>query len=436
MKAARSRVTWAFLVLMAAAVAAQGASPGGGRPSASKADPFPIAAGALGDKGMQVLWQTELMLDNEPPLANLWLCGRFLVGRAADNRLFAINAATGVRLWSRQVAEPYQKVWQPAVDKDNLWVATTTKLLGIGGLDGKQLLTVDLDFSPAGQPLTNGAHVFIPDAKGWLQAVSILHRGVSWGRWTDDAVTAAPALDSSLVYFGSQSGVVYASTQNVRRIQWEHQTEGAIVADLQHTKTGLVLVASLDYTLYAFAGPSGRVAWKYNAGEPLRKTPYAIGNQVFVFTPEAGLTTLDATSGKKQWTLADGADFVSADTETVYVIGRSGRLLAVSRTDGKVKFDFALRPGTLVAVNETDSGIVYLATPNGAIMAIARKGLPAEEKKPEPAETPTPTPPEHKKPPTADTKKPAGDETKPPEVKETPAPAPAEAKPAEPAPAK
>jgi outer membrane protein assembly factor BamB len=418
MKAAGRRATLAFLVLMMAAVAAQGAAP--------KPDPFPLPAAALADKGLQVLWQTELSLDKEPPLADLWLCGKFVVGRAADNRLFAINAGTGVRLWSQQVAEPFQKVWQPAVDKDTLWVATTTKLLGIEGLDGKRLQAIDLDFSPAGRLVTNGAHVFIPDAKGWLQAVSVLHRGVSWGRWTDDAVTAAPTLDSSLVYFGSQSGVVYASTQNIRRIQWEHQTEAAIVADLQHTKTGLVLVASLDYTLYAFAGPSGRVAWKYNAGEPLRKTPYAAGNQVFVSTPEAGLTALDATSGKVQWALADGADFVSADPETVYVISRSGRLLAVSRTDGKVKFDFAPKPGTLVAVNATDSGIVYLATSGGAIMAIARKGLPAEEKKPEPAETPAPAPPGNKKPPTADTKKPAGDETKPPEAKEPPAPAPAQ----------
>jgi outer membrane protein assembly factor BamB len=186
--------------------------------------------------------------------------------------------------------------------------------------------------------------------------------------------------------------------QNTRHVVWEHRTEGAVVADLARTETGLILAASLDYLLYAFQGPSGRIVWRYNAAEPIRKTPHTVGNQAFVFTKEAGLTALDAANGRVQWRLAEGADFISADPKVVYVLNRTGDLVGINRPDGKVRFTLSPEKGTLAAVNDGASGVVYLALPGGQAMALARKGLADETKKTEqPQETreepTTPVPP-------------------------------------------
>jgi outer membrane protein assembly factor BamB len=391
-------------MVLAQAPAARGAAP-----AAAKPQVFPVSPASLAEHGMEVLWQTDLLLEPSAPLARLWLCGKYLVGDDRDHVLHAVKAATGVRLWSKRVAEPFQSVWRPAVDKDNLWVATTTRLIGIQGEDGRPIRVIDLDFAPTGRPVTNGIHLFVPDAKGWFEAVSLLDKVVPWGRWTDNSVTAGPVLDSNLVYFAGQNGVVYASAQNVRNVSWEYKTEGPVVADLQRTKAGLILVASLDYTLYAFQGASGRLAWRYSAGEPIRKTPYTAGNQVFVFTQGAGLTTLDASSGRPQWTLADGVNFLSCGPETVYVLTRAGALVALSRGDGKARFALPIRPGTIAAVDETDSGALYLALPDGHVMAAARKAEP-EEKKPQ---AHAPAAPDAKKPDTPGAAAPAPDAKKP-----------------------
>ena len=393
--------THGLCLVLVVAMGMAGLLPAGCTPSAARARgeaaTLAVAPVVLADNGMEVLWQTSMLLDPGTQLTGVWLCGDFLVGLGSGNRLYAANAATGVRLWSDQAAEPHETVWPPAVYKTDLWVATTTRLIGYQGYDGKRMGmglrdtdgrllpaadpsqrgskgdSLPLDFAPAGRPVTNGAHVFIPDGKGWLQAVSITPRVVSWGRWTEDVVSAGPAVDSALVYFGGRNGMVYASMQNIRRVVWDHQTEGGIVADLKRTDSGLVLAASLDYTLYAFQGTSGALRWRYNAGERIRRTPYAIGAQVFLFTAQAGLVALDETNGRAVWRLAEGDDIFGADADTVYVRSRGNDLLAVNRADGKVRFGVPMRRGTLVVANETGNGILYLVQPNGQILATAKK---------------------------------------------------------------
>ena len=432
MRAVRSLAI--FTLLLVAGVL--GAMPLGAETPAPKPAVFPLSAAALSESGLEVVWQTEVLTPPDPVLSNLWLSGRFVVGRSADSRVFVIGGSSGVRLWSRQMAEPFQKVWEPAVYKDELWLATTTKLLGFKGFDGAPIASIDLGFAPAGKPVTNGTLCFIPDSKGWLQAVSMVPRTVSWGRWTEDAVTAGPVLDTTCVYFACQDGTVFASTQGIRHVQWEYKTEGAVVADLQKTKSGMIIVGSLDYTLYAFAGPSGRIAWRHNVGEAIRKTPYAVGNAVFLFTKEAGLTAIDGTNGRAKWTLPEGADFLASNAQTAYILGRNGQLIAVNRADGKVNFSVPLAAGAITAANQTDNGVIYVGMPSGLIAAIAKKGE-VQAKKGEPAEAPKADAPSVKKPAPME-KKPAGADTKKPEGAGEAKPAeakPAEAKPAEGVPA-
>jgi outer membrane protein assembly factor BamB len=331
-----------------------------------------------------------------------------------------------LRLYSTRVAESYQTVWAPAASKDVLWVPTTTTLWGFQGPNGRDAGHTKLDFAPTSGAATNGSEVFMADAKGWLQAVvtsntfvdwnywvggpvtagavinegvtRAIHdsesepadynmnvqgpdvkgwQGVDWGRFTDEPITARPVLDNSLVYFAGHDGVVYASLQSRRNVLWEFKTEGPCVADLTRTKNNLILVPSLDYTLYAFAA-GGRTAWRYNAGEPLNKKAFTAGNQVFLLSDEAGLTVLDTAAGKKQWTLQQAANFVSSGPQTVYLISRRHELMAVNRADGTVKWSLPLPPHIMYAPNEADNGILYLITPAGKLEAIGRKGASQE----------------------------------------------------------
>ena len=164
-------------------------------------------------------------------------------------------------------------------------------------------------------------------------------------------------------------------------------------------RSGLILAASLDYQLYAL-GAGGREAWIYHAGEPLRNKPYSTGNQVFLFSDEAGLTVIDAGTGKAKWTSArKGPSSSPPIADTLYILDRSRNLVALARVDGKVKWSMPLPRWALYTPNESDNGYIYLCSPGGQMMAIARKGVP--DMKPSPA-TAKPAPiPEPKVPPPA-----------------------------------
>jgi len=458
MTAGRQRIGVALAVGIAALAAALAGCAGPGRGDEDL--PLPVAPVVLTGNGMEIRWQTRALLAPDTHLTDIWVVGGFLVCHGSDHRVYVIDARTGVRLWSQDLAEAHETVWPPAVHNGDIWFATTTKLIGFHGADGTNIVTqsargqrearraarqarrdawhakviarrmerrdeppeykiargdaesqiarveaierarealavdpvgVELDFAPAGRPATNGVHVYVPDGKGWLQAVSVVPEVVPWGRWTDDAVTAGPVVDDALVYFGGRDGRVYASTQNVRRILWQYQTEGPVVADLKRTQAGLVLAASLDYSLYAFQGTSGRLDWRYNAGERIRRAPYAFGTQVFVFTQQAGLTALDE-NGKVLWRLAEGDDILTADADTVYVLSGGNDLLAVDRKEGKVRWGAPLRAASLIGTNETDTGILYVATPEGQVLAAAKRQEPPQGAGQEVAEAQTPTP--------------------------------------------
>jgi len=407
----------------------------------------PIAPAAADSNVMAVRWQTDMALNPNTHLKNLWVREGYVIGHGSDHRVYILNAETGVRLWSADLAEAHETVWPPAVHRDHIWFVTTTRMMGFRAADGKNIVeevltpgsqytavsgaaegkadqveparkptwggttdaqrraraeinrierrqaeltqfldaeqrAVTLDFAPSGPPATDGSHVFVPDAKGWLQAVAIRPRLVSWGRWTANAISAGPVIDAARVYFAGHNGMVYASAQNMRRIVWQYQTEGPIRADLRLTDTGMVLVGSTDYSLYAFNGASGALEWtqlpnrRYNAGEPIRKPPYTFGEQVFLFTQGAGLTVLDTTTGKRQWQLKDGADLITADADTVYVLGRGNDLLAAKRANGEVRFAIPLARGTRIGINETGTGILYLSAPGGYVWAYAREAEP------------------------------------------------------------
>ena len=342
-----------------------------------KAEPPPVAPAALQAAGLERLWNTELALLPGTRVTDLWLIGPHLVARDSGNTLHLVDAANGIKRWSRQVAEAGLTVERPALQGDMLWVPTTAALLGVETATSRVLHKEPLSFMPSGGCVTNGRFVYIPDGKGWLQAVAVARDAVSWGRWTPARMTSRPALDQDVVIFAGHSGEIIATLQSYRRTVWEYRAEGPVEADLTVLKQpqgNIVLVPSADYSVYAFRARTGRLEWRFDAGEPVLKPAWPSGGQVFVSTQTMGLRALDATTGQPQWRFADGGDFVAGTPAGVFVLGPEGRLVLLKRSDGGVETVLALLAGSLPARNEADSGVLYLATPAGYLLAAKQAG--------------------------------------------------------------
>jgi serine/threonine-protein kinase len=357
------------------AVVAATATPafGWGRPPKPEPAPLPAAPAALEAQGMELRWQSSLGLDEGETVAKVWLRGNLVVAATNQKRVYAVDAATGVRVWAVEAAQPHESIQAPAMADGHLYLATTTRLAALRAADGQVVASADLGFAPVGGIAAADGRAFVPDAKGWMQAVALAPDTSGWSRWAEGAVGSAPVTDAGNVYYANLDGKVFASPLGSRVVVWQHQAEGGIAADLFLTDDDLLLVPSLDYRLYALAGTSGRTLWQYNAGEPLRTAAWADETQVFLVAGQAGLTALDASNGHRQWAWAEGRTFCAADAETVWVRSRGDDLVALGRADGTVRYAVPTRPDAMVVRNETGDGVVYLATPGGRLIAAAER---------------------------------------------------------------
>ncbi len=334
--------------------------------------PLPVAPALLDASGMEVEWHTRLLRVEGTRIEKVWRIGDFLVALGSDNTLYAVDAATGVRRWTRRAAEPHQKVFAPAAAEGVVYVATTTHLLGIDAR-GREVVRHALNFPPSAGVATNGGEVFVPAVTGYLEAIPVAEGFYPWRRWTPDALISRPVCTANLVVFASQSGDIYCSLQHLRRIIWKHKAAAAVVADLARTDGNLVIVPCLDYAVYAFQATSGRLQWQFEAEEPVGRPAVAHGEQVFLWTPKAGMRALDAESGTLLWQRKEARDVAGGTEARIYLVTDGDDLLAVDRADGDVAVALPMRRDVLVPPNTTTDGIVYLAAPTGEVMAIKAK---------------------------------------------------------------
>ena len=223
---------------------------------------------------------------------------------------------------------------------------------------------------------------------------------------TTGEAQAAPAVDEDTVYVGGGFGddlvAVDAATGKERwrfplrsaglfavdavsgQPQWHFATErgvnsAAAVAD------GIVYVGDLDQRLYAVEATTGRKRWSVQIGQDANPSetreairtpnpaPAVVGGVVYAGGSDGTLVAIDAVSGVERWQAQLGTGFISAPVlagGVVYVGQMDGTLFAVDAATGKTRWTQRVDApiGGSPAVVD---GIVYVATTVGALIAFA-----------------------------------------------------------------
>lgn len=135
-----------------------------------------------------------------------------------------------------------------------------------------------------------------------------------WCRRTWGIIAASAALGSDgTVYIGSFDSTLYALDPRTGRTRWKFRTgdhlygSAALGAD-DHGTTTAIFIGSTDGCVYAL-NPDGSLAWKYDAGAPIRSSPVLGGapeaegeGEILYFGCGNGrLYALDAARGTRRW---------------------------------------------------------------------------------------------------------------------------------------
>lgn len=132
---------------------------------------------------------------------------------------------------------------------------------------------------------------------------------------------------------------------------------------------GMLLVPSLDQSLWAFTPADSRNLWRVPTQAPINSKPVTYGDHVFIELPEYGFSAVNLGTGAITWSLADvGGELVAVRDGLLVVFDAGGAV--ITQIDGATGDVFGSVPLGGVSRVET-AGLVdspiYLITDRGLV---------------------------------------------------------------------
>lgn len=214
-----------------------------------------------------------------------------------------------------------------------------------------------------------------------------------WAFQTNANIESSPALQGSVVYFGSDDRNVYAVEDigTSGRLKWKTATNGLVESSPAVGADGTVYIGSDDSKLYALNGSTGAVRWSRSLNLLVRSSPVISQNgTVYVGSDDDRLYAINAASGAVRWSYKTGLDvrssaaigpsgivYIGSNDNNVYALtdlGTSAQLKWKFKADGNVKTPILVGANDIVYFGSDDHKVRALRGSDGAVKWTATTG--------------------------------------------------------------
>jgi outer membrane protein assembly factor BamB len=373
----------------------------------------------LGKVGLERYWELPLGLSPGQTLVRLTLVEENLYCLTNDNVMIAVDAAKGVRKWTRTIAPASQQVFPPChsaaarMAKDlpgieailrrppeetlpaqNVVIVNTThKALVLSRDSGEVLreISFDLksqDFVANTGGACDGTYFYVGSNDGRVVAYHLNTLTVAWVLYTPQILWAAPRVQQSSdivrVYVAGADGHLYVLRAGDALAQvWPPESRqgwptmsSEVVAPIV-VDNRAAFVPSVQRRVFAFPLRGGEPLWKFSTQGDLLD-PIQVSEQcVYQYARGDKLYALDPASGRARWSLSEGrrvlAAMPTAQGPSTFVLDHRGNLLLVDEVLGKVRAAVPLTRCSLYADNTAASG-VWVGDRDGRLYCLRQVG--------------------------------------------------------------
>lgn len=326
----------------------------------------------------------------------------------------AFDSETGKKRWALLLGK-FDQPSYPVVSNERLaMVVVGTTLYAVDKKTGNLNWTLVLPGQPSTAPGVDEDQVYVGNLDGSVYAFSLrkirqLYQEQRLPQWSAEAIvwrasaskeiTSPPVPNGRTVTFCSRDGSLYSVAASDKRLIFQLETNGAIVAPLA-TSGKLQFLASEDNTFFAVNAQNGTIVWDYTAGLPIRRAPYVVGNDLYLTPDRGGMYCLNAAQGSQRWWQPNAYSYVAVVGDAVFASDVDGNLIRITRDLGATTATLPLRSYQVrVANDRTDR--IFMSTQSGLVLALRKRGetIPVYHKFPDrlpilPEVTPEePTPP-------------------------------------------
>lgn len=315
-----------------------------------------------------------------------------LYAASATGIVQALDGETGATLWSTKIGRPTLVTQGPAANDDVVAVLNGGSLYVLDSADGQLLWKKQVSSYASGRrisevptaaPAISDTQVLVPTVRGDLLGYDlrepllfptrygalgraliqplVVTQSVAW------ATTARAARRGS-----TTKSYLYVANANEAGTRYRLESSELIAGRPAYRTKGSqtqFYVASRDGYLTCLSERSGRLQWRFSAGEPLEHQPVVFGDGVYIMSVDGGLWRINADSGQEEWWTPGVYGFVAASRNRLYCTNESGRMVIVDSATGARR---GILPTELLNVKliNTQTDRLYMGTRNGLLQCL------------------------------------------------------------------
>ncbi len=295
------------------------------------------------------LWRhTQRPLLEFPPI---YVAGRLYVVNNNANA-FALDAETGKVLWERQIGR--LNASSPAYYKHRLYIVNLepAHIVKLDAKTGRALWRRDLPGRAESSPLVIDGTVYFGCESGELFALNARNGHTRWVTQLGGAIKAAPAYYGGKLFVGDYGGHMNAVDAKTGKLVWQSGSLGpGLGASGQFYSTpavayGRVYAGNTDGRVYSYDSGDGELAWSFSTGGYVYSSPVVANTRhtaptVYIGSFDGNVYAINAKDGSLRWERSAGGQVVGS-------LAAVGDIVYVSEFTNKTTTGFMMRSGRRV----------------------------------------------------------------------------------------
>jgi outer membrane protein assembly factor BamB len=308
----------------------------------------------------------------------------------ADGRVVALDPDDGNLLWSAdfggQISAP------PLVTTSAVYVATARQgtetqgvLRAVDRATGLALWVREIAKPIVSEMVFYEGRIYCGSADGSVYALRADSGAAVWAFATRGPVRGNVALFGDEVLVGSDDGALYSLDREKGVENWRYQTGGPVVGRPAASARRVVFTSG-DGSAYAIDTATRRLMWRARTGASIEASPVLVDEDgVLVASFDNFVYLLDAKTGDKVWKRRMRGRLISdplpdGGGRAIVAPLRDDRLTVLALKDGNKLAAFALDPGDELVAPPTLAGtLLLLPTDSGLLAARAAEQKPEQK---------------------------------------------------------
>jgi len=352
-----------------------GAIVGAGEPGRSgRRTPLEISDAGLAELGFRPDWKGFPYVSPRGRLVEMTIDAEHdvVLARESGSSVSILDGTSGRRRWRSQLATRLTKfisLTTGSYQGRDVCFASSEADVYLLDLDTGDLLDRQTyeKVVNAGPVVLGGGLLVYGTASGEVLAHNLNVSFKAWGFDLPGSIDQPPILVGGAIGAVASEGSVVFLGPSTGQLWSQFSIFDGIATKPVATDDGLMIVAGLDQSLWAFDPRAGRVVWRERTPSPLLAQPAYHDGAVFCEIPARGLTAFDSGSGEQQWANPEVSGTVIGTRAGKLLVWDGRHLALVSPENGAMETRIELPTVAHIAMDDFVDGNLYVADNAGAI---------------------------------------------------------------------